>query len=139
MGTFTRLSDDETLVPLLVFGPYETERPVQNIVRPIMQSAEVRVTYLPAVYSQGEFQLLFDSYSSAKEAVEFFAEASQYTFDGPSIGAGELIQVGGYVMESDGTDLDTSFAIQFVVAPGPMRISQNGLWEVRVPYQEVPA
>ena len=138
MPTFTRLSDDSELTPTMVFGPYEQSREVRNIVRPVMESAEVRVSYSPTVYRKGEYQLLFDTYAEAKAAVNYFSAFSLYYFEGPTIGAGELITVGGYILESDGTDLDTNFAMQFVVAPGDMTITQNGLWELRVPYQEVP-
>lgn len=134
---FTRVSDDEVLTPLVVFGPFEQSREVRNIVRPIMQSAEVRVSYSPTVYRRGEYQLLFETYEQAHTAINYFSDFSLYIFEGPTVPIGTLIQVGGYLIESDGTP-DAGFSMQFAVAPGDMTISQNGLWELRVPYQEVP-
>lgn len=134
---FTRLSDDATLIPIQVFGPFEQTREVRNIVRTVMQSANVRVAYSPTVYRRGEYQLLFDTYADALEATDYFSSFSLYQFEGPAIDAGILIQEGGYVLESDGTP-DAGFSMRFVVAPGDLTITQNGLWELRVPYQEVP-
>lgn len=135
---FTRLSDDETLIPTLVFGPYEQAREARNIVRPVMESAEVRVAFLPIVYRKGEYQLLFDTYAAAKDAIDFFDAFSYFYFEGPTLGAAVLITDGGYILEADPDSPDVSFAMRFVVAPGDLTITQNGLWELRVPYQEVP-
>lgn len=134
---FTRVSDDSTLIPTMVFGPYEQTRQVQNIVRPVMQSAEVRVAYLPTVYRSGEYMCLFDTYAEAKAAVDYFSAFSLYLFEGPTTTEAMLIQDGGYIVEVEAGTPDTSFAMQFAVS-GAMTITQNGLWELRVPYQEVP-
>lgn len=135
--TFTRLTDDATLEPLLVFGPFQTERDSRNIATPLLHSSAMRVTYSAMTHRTGEFQLLFETFSEAKAGVEFFAAQSEYTFDGPeeTVGGG-LEVVDGYVVETDPTP-DPSFDLRFVVVGVP-RISQNGLWEVYLPYAEVP-
>lgn len=139
---FTRINDAAALEPVMVFGPFEQERESRNIVRRLMQSGSVRVTYVPAGHRSGEFQLLFESYADAADAAGFFAVASLFQFNGPTDDdtAGAYTVVDGLIVLTV-TAADSGYSLLFAVDAGSIGITQNNdvdMWELRVPYQEVP-
>jgi hypothetical protein len=136
--TFTRLSDSDTLIPDLVFGPIEVEREVRTIVRELLHSSAVRATYVPTTNRYGEFQLLFSSHAEARTAAAWFDENSMYSYAGPdeTFGGG-LVFDDGFLVEVEPT-VDASFDTTFIVTGGALAITQNSpRWELRVPYKEV--
>jgi hypothetical protein len=153
--TFTRLTDNATLQPILVFGPHEEAREVKNIARELLHSSIVKITFVPTDARTGEYQLLFETHAQARAGFSFFDDQSLFRYSGPDtpgtpghpgIPSGELIQDGGIIIESPGIPPvppgppgppDASFAFTFLVWGGPMTITQNSLWELRVPYKEV--
>lgn len=137
--SFQRVSDDAVLEPVLVFGPFEQERESRNVVTPLMESDETTVAYFPAVRRGGEFQTLFATYQAAHEACDYFTVASLFDFSGPATTAGEYIVSAGRIILSAG-EADPAFSLRFAVAAGGLRVTQNeDLWELRIPYREVPA
>lgn len=133
--TFTRVSDAETLTPLLVFGPYENERTVRTAVVPLAESANVRIVYNHVGLRTGEFMLLFDSYWDALVGSDFFTARSTYNFDGPTIPGGYEI-VDGMVVYT--AEVDSTFDLRFVVHGSGIRIVQNDpKWELRIPFHEL--
>lgn len=117
--TFTRLSDSVALspAPLSVFGPFEAEREVRNIAHELLHSSVVKVTFVPLTYRAGTWRLLYATHANASTARTFFASSSYYTYD----------------------VADASMDTRFIVHGGALTITQNGLWELTVPYKEVPA
>lgn len=118
--TFTRLSDSAALspAPIVVFGPFEVERPVNNITRRLLHSSVKRGTFVPADDRVGTFQLLYATHADAKTAATFFAAESLFTYD----------------------VADASLDTRFMVTGGSLRIAQNEPnWELTVPYEEMPA
>jgi hypothetical protein len=155
----------DIIEPIIVFGPFENAREVRNISRELLHDSDVRSTFVPTVERTGEYQLLFETYADAREAADKFTAASLFAYSGPDAGGtpahlavdgGYIIEVpatsgwgtpeyletdGGYVVEVPGTPAtpDASFAATFIVWGGSLAITQNGLWELRVPYKEVTA
>jgi hypothetical protein len=78
--------------------------------------------------------MLFNSYAEAHAASDWFGMPSEFDFSGPSLPPGYVIE-DGMVVWSDGGP-DATFALRFIVS-GSLRIVQNGLWEVYVPFYEV--
>lgn len=118
--TFTRLSTSTALspAPVIVFGPFASEREVRNIARELLHDSATRSTFVPAGPRQGEFRLLYNSHAEAKTALTFFASASLYTYN----------------------VADASLDTRFIVWGGNLRVIQNNpKWELIVPYKEIPA
>lgn len=138
--SFQRVSDAAVLEPVLVFGPFEQERESRNVVTPLLESDATTVAYFPAVRRGGEFQTLFATYQAAHEARDYFTVPSLYDFFGPATTPGEYIVSGGRIVLSSGF-ADPSFSLRFAVASGALTVTQNAadVWELRVPYREVPA
>jgi hypothetical protein len=136
--TFTRLSDDATLTPVMVFGPYEQTRRSRQIVRELAESGEVRVAWRPPSRRRGTYMLLFSTYAAALSAQSWFLENSEYDFEGPTVGEGVYEVVDGYIVEVPPTT-DAGFSMRFVLDEEEPTINQNDpMWELRVSYQEVP-
>ena len=139
MSSFTRLSDDAELTPLIVYGPYVNNREASTVVHRLAESSDVRVTYRPVKNRAGEFMTLWDSYDAAYDASTWFGANSKYLFNGPPLAPGYVI-VDGMVVWSDG-GVDTSYAFEFVVAAGDLSIVQEEAkkWTLRLPFHEVTA
>jgi hypothetical protein len=116
--SFTRVTGTVALspAPVSVFGPLEVEREGRNIARELLHSATVRSTFIPAANRNGTWRLLYATHANAKTAMDFFTVASFYTYD----------------------VADASMDVRFMVA-GNMKITQNGYWELSIPFKEVPA
>lgn len=139
--SFTRLIDDSVLIPFMFFGPYEQVRESRNVVRTLLESSNVRVSYIPATRRGGEFQLVFTTYPEAHAAVDYFTVPSLFQFNGPTEPGtdGTYVIVDGLIVLADG-DADAGFSMLFAVDTGRLRVLQNiSRWEVRVPYREIQA
>jgi hypothetical protein len=115
--SFTRVTGTVALspAPVLVVGPLEVEREVRNVARELLHSATVRSTFIPAANRNGTWVLLYATHADAKTAMDFFTVASFYTYD---------------VADAS---LDTRFIVM-----DRMTITQNGYWELTIPFKEVP-
>jgi hypothetical protein len=117
--SFTRVTGSVALspTPVAVFGPLEVERAVRNVAQDLLHSATTRSTFIATSNRNGTWRLLYASHANAKTAMDFFAVGSFYTYD-----------------VSDAS-LDTRF-----IVIGNMSITQNDpMWELAVPFKEIPA
>jgi hypothetical protein len=115
--SFTRVTGSVALspTPVAVIGPLEVERQVRNIATELLHSATVRTTFIPTANRNGVWNLLYATHANAKTAMDFFTVASFYTYD----------------------VADASLDTRFIVI-GNMAITQNGYWELSIPFKEVP-
>jgi hypothetical protein len=117
--SFTRVTGSVALspTPVAVFGPLEVEREIRNVAQELLHSSTARSSFIPAANRSGTWQLLYASHANAKTAMDFFTVASFYTYD-----------------VSDAS-LDTRF-----IVIGNLSITQNDpMWELSVPFKEIPA
>jgi hypothetical protein len=135
--TFTRTTDSATLTPIMVFGPYANAVESRNVVRPLLQSSSVRVTYIPQTLRTGELQLLLASYADAVSGIAYFGEASSYQFNGPVTDTTGYSIVGNVIVWNGA--IDDTFDLLFAVADGQFRIDQAeaDMWTLTVPFKEI--
>lgn len=137
--TFTRLSDDATLTPVMVYGPYETAREIRNISRELLHSSATRSTYVPPAARSGEYKLLFNTHGDAKDALAFFSDWSLYLFEPAATLPEGWGWVDGYYVYEGGDTPDDSFNATFIVLGDELHITQDDdvhKWHLTVPYKE---
>lgn len=100
---------------------YRAQRPPRSIAHPIINAAEVDVTFRPAGLRDGSFRLVFDVPADADDALDILCIPQTFAFASTA---------------RDG--LNMSFVIVQGTAPS-IEVGAAGETVVFVPFQEVPA